>query len=355
MLAITLFFGLRPKGYDFSNNATLVSNPNDIRFGMHGIAYTNFLRLRRKVLINSFAIEIAFKPRLSKLGRFGFLLMFHNGDDNRQFIVAQWHSWIIVMNGNDYDHSRKTPRISVNLNPGSQDIRFLTINSDQEGTSIYLDGKHVKTMNDLRLIIPQDPKTRLILGNGADGRHPWQGTIYGLAFFDHALGNNQIQAHFRSWQRNRNFLFAEKERPVILYLFDEKLFGKIADHGSACAHLEIPSSMHVIKKRFLMGDWHRTAKNDGFLQDALLNLLGFVPLGFVFTFTFSKAGSGLGKHAVLLTFALGISVSLLIEILQVWIPTRSSDVFDLFFNTIGLLIGIYLFRHTKWISRPETD
>ena len=268
--------------------------------------------------------------------------MFHNGEDNRQFIVAQWHSWIIVMNGDDYDHSRKTPRISVNLNPGSQDIRFLTINSDQEGTSIYLDGKHVKTIKDLRLIIPQGPKTRLILGNGADGRHSWQGTIYGLAIFDHALGNNQIQAHFRSWQRNRNFLFAEKERPVISYLFDEKAPGKIADHGSAGAHLEIPPRMHVIKKRFLVADWHKTTKNDGFFQDAVINLLGFVPLGFVFTFTFSKAGSGLGKHAVLLTAASGVTVSLVIEILQAWIPTRSSDAFDLFFNTMGVLIGIYL-------------
>ena len=346
-MAITFFFGVRPKNYVFFNQVTHVTDPDGIRFAEYGIAYTEPLRLPENLLKNSFSLEISFLPSDFNERNFECLLMFHAENDDNQLLAAQWHSWLIVMNGDDYDHRRRAPRIAANIARTSRNVRFLTITSDKKGTNIYLDGRIAKTIKGLRLVVPNDPDTRLILGNSSHGKKSWQGAIYGLALFDHRLNNNQIKTHFRSWQGKRSFLFAEKDRPVILYLFEKKASRKVVDHGTAGADLKIPSMMHIIDKKFLVADWDKRQIDSGFLLDATVNLLGFVPLGFVLIFTFSRQDFGLRKHAVWITLVSCFLVSLIMEVLQAWLPSRSSDVFDLFFNTFGAATGIVLFLQTR--------
>jgi VanZ family protein len=47
-------------------------------------------------------------------------------------------------------------------------------------------------------------------------------------------------------------------------------------------------------------------------------------------------------HGVIIAAALCFSVSLLIEIVQAWMPSRSSASLDLLLNTLGALIGAAL-------------
>ena len=71
----------------------------------------------------------------------------------------------------------------------------------------------------------------------------------------------------------------------------------------------------------------------------VVNLIGFIPLGFVLLATFYKAGSYPKKHGFLITIVICFTVILAIEFLQAWIPSRSSDSMDLMLNTLGALIG----------------
>ena len=75
------------------------------------------------------------------------------------------------MNGDDYDHKKKTKRISVNTVSKLPTTRFVTITTGKEGTQVYVDGQLVRTKKDLTLRIPSGAKARLIIDNSVYGRH----------------------------------------------------------------------------------------------------------------------------------------------------------------------------------------
>jgi len=54
-----------------------------------------------------------------------------------------------------------------------------------------------------------------------------------------------------------NFRFAEKEKPWVLYTFDEKTGMKAIDHGTGKNDLTIPQRMTVLKWLF----WNYQSKN----------------------------------------------------------------------------------------------
>ena len=93
---------------------------------------------------NGFSIEIALKPLNYEEG-FNFIFALHNGNDRNQLLVGQWRSWIIAMNGDDYDHKRRVKRISVDIASQSSKVRVLTITTGQEGTKAYIDGQLIRT------------------------------------------------------------------------------------------------------------------------------------------------------------------------------------------------------------------
>ena len=75
--------------------------------------------------------------------------------------------------------------------------------------------------------------------------------------------------------------------------------------------------------------------------DILENIVGFVPLGFLFCACFSAIRPGI--RAAFIAVAAGITVSLIIETLQVYLPTRDSDLTDVITNALGTVIGALLF------------
>jgi hypothetical protein len=344
VLFVILFFGLRPKDFDFSNNVRWTRDQPGISFNKYSLAYTDPIEELRKENgfgENGFSIEIALKPLNNEEG-FNFILALHGGEDENQLLMGQWRSWIIVMNGDDYDHKRRVKRISVDIASRSPAIQFITLTTGKGGTKAYIDGQLIRTEKDLTLSIPYGDKARLLLGNSVYGRHPWQGEIYGLALYRQTLTARDAALHFDRWSKDQNFSFAGKDKPFVLYLFDEKEGTRAFDRAGGGHHLEIPARMQILKRKILAPPWHGVEFNRSLIQDIIVNLVGFIPLGFILAATFVKAGS---KHSILLTVALCFSVSLSIEIIQAWLPSRDSDLLDLILNTLGALLGakIYFF------------
>ncbi len=345
VLAGILFFGLRPKAFNFSNNVHWIAGQAGIRFDKHGIAYTDpseAFEKKKRPGSNGFSIELALKPSPHQDG-FSLILALHSGNDENQLVMGQWRSWIIAMNGDDYDHRRGRKRIALNTTSQPAAVRFLTITSGRQGTEIYIDGQIKGTKKDLTLDIPGGGKTRLVLGNSVYGENSWKGDVYGLAFYAHPLSPQDVALHFKRWQLDRNFSFARKDNPTVLYLFNEKTGSRALDHSGAGRHLKIPSRMQLLDTKILSfsRDWLRF--NAGFLRDIIINFIGFIPLGLVLYATFVKAGSVFRHHAVLIAVGLCFAVSLSIEILQAWIPSRSSDFLDLVLNTLGGLSGVMIY------------
>jgi hypothetical protein len=336
-----LIFGLSPKGLTFLNGVNWISNHAGIRFSGYGIAYTNPISQLVEYNTskpNCFSIEIALKPASNQKKGTSFILSLHDGRDHNQLLMWQYHSWIIFMNGDDYDHKRRTKRIAVDISSMSPTIRVITVTTGKNHTEVYLDGQLV-IRKDLSLKIPNGSKTRLILGNSVYGKAPWHGDIYGLAFFGHMLTAQDAALHFDRWTHIHNFDFAAKEKPFVLYVFDEKVGKRVFDHAGGNNTLKIPYRMHMLKKKILFPS-HATLKFDrGFYIDSIINFLGFIPLGFILSATFVKIGGTFEKRNLLIAVLFCFVVSLFIEIFQAWIPTRDSYILDLIFNTFGGLTG----------------
>jgi VanZ family protein len=65
--------------------------------------------------------------------------------------------------------------------------------------------------------------------------------------------------------------------------------------------------------------------------DIALNVLGFVPLGFVIAWR--------KRRGIWIAIACGVALSLLIELSQPWIPGRDSSMIDWLCNGAGALAG----------------
>ncbi len=139
-------------------------------------------------------------------------------------------------------------------------------------------------------------------------------------------------------------MFPQKYKPVVLYLFDEKGGRSAFDHAGGKHDLEIPSRMQILDKKILSLTWGRFNFDSRFLRDIIINFAGFIPLGFVLIATFVKAGGFFERHGTLIAIFLCFNVSLTIEILQAWMPSRSSDYLDLVLNTLGALLGVMAYR-----------
>lgn len=336
-----------PKDFYFSNDVTWITEQPGIRFGRYGIAYTDLIKELMKnddSETNGFSIEIVLKPVSYHKYGVNFILGLHNGKDSDQLLIWQWHSSIIVMNGDDYDHRRKTKRIAVKLTSVHPKKRFITITTGKDGTNVYLDGIVIRTKKDMILKIPEGGKTRLILGNSVYGRHSWKGDIYGLAFYRKILSDHDAAIHFDQWFKNQNFMFLQKYNPAVLYLFDEKGGRSVFDHAGGNLDLKIPSMMQILDKRILSLKLDRFNLNSGFIKDLIINFAGFIPLGFIFIATFVKAGGFFERHSALITVILCLTVSLTIEISQAWIPSRSSDCLDSILNILGALLGVIAYK-----------
>ena len=71
---------------------------------------------------------------------------------------------------------------------------------------------------------------------------------------------------------------------------------------------------------------------------------GFFLLVFFLSLWLIKARQWAPPRAYIAAVALGISVSLTIELLQVYLPSRDSSQADLICNTLGTFMGVILFH-----------
>ena len=347
MVFVTLFFGLRPKDFSFSNQVTWIKDQSGIRFEKSGMAYSKPIIDSTATALSGpdgFSIEMALKPQSFNDEGFNFILSIHDGKDRDQLLIGQWRSWIIIMNGDDYSNKKKIPRIVVDpISPTPTKI-FLSITTGKEGTKAYVNGQLVKTNSDLILKFPKRGESRLVIGNSVYGKHSWKGEIYGLGFYGYPLTNQDATTHFDRWLKERNFSFAKKEKPFMLYLLNEEKGTRAIDQGIANLSLEIPAKVNVLEKRILSPPWRDLKLNGHFLQDAVINFIGFMPLGFIMIATLIQFHRSFGKRVVLITVALCFLVSLAIEIIQAWIPSRSSQMSDLMLNTCGAWVGAMIYK-----------
>jgi glycopeptide antibiotics resistance protein len=101
--------------------------------------------------------------------------------------------------------------------------------------------------------------------------------------------------------------------------------------------LQIPDRYTVVDKIFLEPFWHEFNLTRSYLSSAVKNVIGFVPLGFCF---YAYMIALRFKRAAFATVVLGTALSVTIEVLQAYLPTRDSGTTDIFTNALGTWVGV---------------
>jgi VanZ family protein len=225
-------------------------------------------------------------------------------------------------------------------------LAFVTLTSTGGQTSVYLNGAPIKKAANFPISI-QDFAGELVVGNSPIAGGSWRGQVRGLAVYDAALSPVEVLQDFETWSRKGRPDISETRDAVALYVFDEHAGNVIHNQVSSGTDLYIPEHYLVVDQAFLRPFWVEYHPGRSYWEGVvLINVIGFIPFGFLFCAYFSL--SGRIRRPALVAILLGFTVSLTIECLQALLPTRDSGTTDLITNTLGTCIGVCLFRWSFW-------
>jgi VanZ family protein len=192
---------------------------------------------------------------------------------------------------------------------------------------------------------------QLIVGNHPLTDDGWRGQIKGLAIYNRELTAAEVLQHYEAWTMNQQAEI-KNDGPVVLYLFNEGMGELVHDQMNSGTDLHIAQRYFVLNSPFLETPWDEFQPSWSYCKNVLINIGGFVPLGFFFYAYFSWVRRL--DRPVLATILLGGVVSLTIEVLQAFLPTRDSGMTDIITNTLGTSIGAVLYSCESVQARLAT-
>lgn len=276
-----------------------------------------------------------------------FLMHVYDGDASSQFVIGQWRSHLIVMNGDDYSYERRSPRLSVDLSNVLDGVADIAVVSDTWGAKIYLNGVLAASREGVHFTMPESGDANgftLAFGNSVHRKNSWPGKLYGFALCSRALPESEI---------GRMNHTSDHSRFEVLYLFDRLDGPKDLENDASGngRHLSIPSNTFFIRSGFLDEPILHWNRDEGTLEDVILNLLGFVPLGFCLAWALCKSRGYRWTRTCAVVLLSGFMLSLFFELVQAWIPSRSSSSRDLMFNSLGA--GLGALAAIFWLRLPR--
>ena len=222
---------------------------------------------------------------------------------------------------------------------------FLTLTAKAGLVSVYIDGTAATTPGRFPLS-RQDFDGELVIATYPKVDDSWSGLLRGFAFYDQELSPAQVLRHFETWKGAGQPNVSTSEQAVALYLFNEHSGRVVRNQIRSGPDLYIPDRYIVLDQALFLPFWREFHLTGSYFKDVLVNIFGFVPCGFLFCAWFSITSRF--KKPALATILIGFAISLTIESLQSFLPTRDSGTTDLFTNTLGTCIGVWLYRLKFW-------
>jgi hypothetical protein len=326
------------------NQVRWIEGANGIEFGGRGIVASaaSFQPASRQ---GDCTIELWIEPATTE--KSGTALAFDSFPDARYPFSLRQFAGNIAVQRTRYDEHGELDRRWFQTNGVFERGKpvLLTLTGDSSKTAIYANGAALSHSTDFGFN-SADLAGRIVLGNSTT-RDTWQGRVLGLVIYNVALTPGEVEQHYREWMQGRPASPAGAISPAALYRFDEQQGTEIRSQAGAGPELRIAARFFELRPPFLDPPWKLFSspwngwRTWSYWSDVLLNIAGFVPFGFLFTayFAFALQSSRPRLSAALFGFAL----SLTIECVQYWLPTRSSSLTDVITNTAGSALGAWLF------------
>ncbi len=333
--------GLWPFSFHPPNRVTRLADRAGLQFRTDGVAYdpeplTFAGSGRSPDEPATFALELWLEAEAEPGNDVFHILTIHDGQLPSNLVLCQWKSELLLRSP-ARENRRGFREVGVEAVLQKRQARFFTVNGDASGTAFYVDGKLTRHFPGFVL-----PSRRLngqmVLGTSPAGKQSWNGKLLGMAVFDRSLNAAEVALHHEAWTNNRTKRLITEQGLTALYLFDEPNGPWAKDISRNRHRVFIPPFYHAIQRIILdtPSEYFRLGFNS---VDLSINILGFAPVGFFLLAYLRMARPGRWLQNVILVMLVGTSVSLGIELIQVWMPTRHSSAMDLVCNATGTLLG----------------
>jgi hypothetical protein len=343
LAAVFLIVGWWPFAPFPRNHVSWLPDGHGLTFGSPGVAY-DVEPLPAPAAPPSdeapgFAVELSLESGTEPDNFFPHILTIHDGRTPSSLIIGQWQADLLVRIPAPRNPSLFREEGIAGLQKGRRHL--VIISSDAMATTFYIDGRLSRRFPGF-VLEPRSMRGQLILGNAATGKSSWTGTLFGMAIFQRAIEAKEVAAHQAIWAEGAARTLARQPELIALYDFGDGTGQQARDYSPSEHHLFIPSRYVVLQKTVLGASGNALPRGWSAAEDLVLNLLGFVPFGFL-AFLYRRAASpARWLQAILISTLAGVTLSLVIEVGQVWLPTRDSSAIDLALNTAGTVIGVLL-------------
>ena len=326
------------------NAVRWLTGGNGLLFGKHGsIVSAGPFQTHTVQADNSCSLEIWLRPIRIDSRAGGIILAFYLPERRVvPFALRQFQGGLVLEYESQGSSVTKTEIYVGDLFSGLKPI-LVTITSGEAGTATYANGTLLKRVPNFA-ISNRDLKGQFVIGNAPRTAYSWSGELKGLAIYDHELSAAEVSQSFVDWTNGVQTDSAKGQAVVARYRFDEGHGNVVRNEVDPSTNLLIPERFFVLDEQFLERPWDEFRPGWRYWKDVAVNVVGFIPLGFFFYAYFSQVRKA--EHPAALTIALGFAVSLTIEVLQAFLPTRDSGMTDLITNTFGTAVGVMAFRHS---------
>ena len=348
MAAGLLFVGLWPFDASPKNRAYWIPNEEGLHFdgenrrlklSVGGIAYTpSPLRSSENLLSGkgSFTIGIVLRPALDITSGVPHILSFVDSSGKEVFYLGQWKESLIVRwFTRDQSGKMRMKEIGVRDALTKDKTQRLMLVSNRTTCSIYLNGQPAKSFQDVALLGEKESIRgfSVTLGNSMNVKRPWTGTVLALKLYERALSEGEIARDHDGGAKS-----GSREGVIASFALDKSHSTSVRDLSGNGNSLAVPERVTLRNSALAWPDW-RNQKNSSGPKDIAVNILGFVPIGFLIAFWREQTRGSSRWRSYLFAVLMGAFISLVIEGTQAFIPVRDSSMLDLLCNTGGAAIG----------------
>ena len=296
-----------------------------------------------------------------------------SGITQRNFTLGQSGDRLVIrLRTTRTDPNGATPHLSVAGVFGDDRPKHIAVTYDFARQRVFVDGRlRAQAKIPGGRLDNWDPACRLILGNEVTENRPWLGRLYKLEIYDRALSEAAVESAYRSEASPPSARTADPPagalpagvsgtRPTALspasvprtsepsgasppaarYLFERGSGRRVQDSGDTAPPLDlvIPEALSRQAEPYLRLPLS-ALKDPVLLTDAILNVILFIPFGFLFSAAIARRQAPSIRQALFVLMAGALFITA-IETLQYFSPSRFSSVMDLFNNILGTALGI---------------
>ena len=340
-----LFAGLYPFDYSPTNQVSGLEDSAAIHFYGHGEAVSvgNSSWPMEDYRGQPITLELYLRPLEAYHEGVPHILSLCDRSGREVFYIGQWKNHMVMrLLGDNRWLTRIEREAGTPDFPESGQPVFLSFVFHEGRVELYTDAKLAEVYDNFDLIgaLDRRPVRSLVLGNSSLGEHPWRGEIHGFSVFAIALDPMAIRGNYSRRKSDENTGTAGE---IIRYRFDDPSGGVIINSAGNKWDLVIPETLIPLRREFLALPGVDNFKKRWFYTDALVNLAGFVPLGFILAMLFLARETSGRMRIILFSVTAGFLLSFFIEANQVFLVMRNSSLTDLILNTLGTGMGALAF------------